>query len=235
MWQGQSDSPNDSYFTRKEMRHSMTKPIKWQTDPSAQSDQRLHCPHEETYGPFFLIEHIAKTLIRLGGCPGWSESSLGAKIILLVLSCCGSNLTFHALSIGRHTNCFPLIHVLIISDGNSRRRLHFTFLIVCKYIILRISRSGFPSPGHFFLPEVCDLVLYTAVLFPPLTLPLPQFLYLGFFPHLQSKENQTIIKNLKNLDTQKNSCNTVNFLNIRTPKKFVVITLKFELCRSTIE
>ena len=28
---------------------------------------------------------------------------------------------------------------------------------------------------------------------------------------------------------------TVNFLNIRTPKKFVVITLKFELCGSTIE
>ena len=28
---------------------------------------------------------------------------------------------------------------------------------------------------------------------------------------------------------------TVNFLNIRTPKKNVVITLKFELCGSTIE
>ena len=28
---------------------------------------------------------------------------------------------------------------------------------------------------------------------------------------------------------------TVNFLNIRTPKKFVIITLKFELCGSTIE
>ena len=28
---------------------------------------------------------------------------------------------------------------------------------------------------------------------------------------------------------------TINFLNIRTPKKFVVITLKFELCGSIIE
>ena len=28
----------------------------------------------------------AKTLIRLGGCPGWSESLLGAQAILLVLS-----------------------------------------------------------------------------------------------------------------------------------------------------
>ena len=32
----------------------------------------------------------AKTLIRLGGCPGRSESSLGAHS-LLVLSCCGLN------------------------------------------------------------------------------------------------------------------------------------------------
>ena len=29
---------------------------------------------------------IAKTLIWLGKCPGWSESSLGAEVILLVLS-----------------------------------------------------------------------------------------------------------------------------------------------------
>ena len=28
----------------------------------------------------------AKTLIRLSRCPGWSESSLGAQVILLVLS-----------------------------------------------------------------------------------------------------------------------------------------------------
>ena len=28
-----------------------------------------------------------KTLIRLGGCPGRSESSLGAHAILMVLSC----------------------------------------------------------------------------------------------------------------------------------------------------
>ena len=31
-----------------------------------------------------------KTLIRLGGCPGWSESSLGAHAILLVLTWGGS-------------------------------------------------------------------------------------------------------------------------------------------------
>ena len=32
----------------------------------------------------------AKSLIRLGGCQGWSESLLGAHANLLVLSCCGS-------------------------------------------------------------------------------------------------------------------------------------------------
>ena len=33
-----------------------------------------------------------RRLIRLGGCPGWSESSLGAYVILLVLSYSGSNI-----------------------------------------------------------------------------------------------------------------------------------------------
>ena len=37
---------------------------------------------------FFM--RTAKTLIRLGGCPGWSEASLGAQINLLVLLCSGS-------------------------------------------------------------------------------------------------------------------------------------------------
>ena len=41
----------------------------------AQSDQSLRFPHEENLAP---IERTANTLIRLGGCPGWSESSLFA-------------------------------------------------------------------------------------------------------------------------------------------------------------
>ena len=46
---------------------------------STQSDQSLRCPREETLGPQLPSEHKAKILIRLGGCPGWSESSLGAQ------------------------------------------------------------------------------------------------------------------------------------------------------------
>ena len=36
----------------------------------------------------------AETQIRLGGCPGWSESSVGAQVIWLVLSWDGSNIPF---------------------------------------------------------------------------------------------------------------------------------------------
>ena len=56
---------------------------------SAQSDQSLRCPHEETLGPQLL--RALQRLIRLGGSPGWSESSLGTQTILLVLSWGHSN------------------------------------------------------------------------------------------------------------------------------------------------
>ena len=53
----------------------------------------FHCLHEKALGPWLPLERTAKTLIRLGGCPGWSESSLGAHI-LLVLSCFSSLVWF---------------------------------------------------------------------------------------------------------------------------------------------
>ena len=46
---------------------------------STQSDQSLRCPHEESWGPELPTERTAKTLIRLGGCPDWSESSVGPQ------------------------------------------------------------------------------------------------------------------------------------------------------------
>ena len=62
---------------------------------SAQSEQSLRCPPEESLGLKPSIERTAKTLIRLGECPGWSESLLGAHVILLVLSWGGSNMYPH--------------------------------------------------------------------------------------------------------------------------------------------
>ena len=74
---------------------------------SAQSDQSQRCPPEANLGPKLPSERTARTLnrlggcpgwsetlIRLGGCPGWSESSLGTKVILLVLSWGGSKCFF---------------------------------------------------------------------------------------------------------------------------------------------
>ena len=52
----------------------------------ARSDQSLRCPHEEASGPWLFIERTAKTLFRLCGCTGWSESSLGSQVILLFFS-----------------------------------------------------------------------------------------------------------------------------------------------------
>ena len=57
---------------------------------SVQSDQSLCCPHEEALGPWLPIKRTTKTLIRMGECPDWSESSLGTQVILLLLSCCSS-------------------------------------------------------------------------------------------------------------------------------------------------
>ena len=57
---------------------------------SALSDQSLRCPYEETLGPQLPTERTAKTLIRLSGCPGWSEPYAGRSVILLVLSWAGS-------------------------------------------------------------------------------------------------------------------------------------------------
>ena len=66
--------------------------------PSEDSDQpghppnliSLHCALNRKLRVQCFFMRTGKTQIRLGGCPGWSESSLGAQVILLVLSCCGS-------------------------------------------------------------------------------------------------------------------------------------------------
>ena len=54
-----------------------------QYEPPHDKTNKITCAPSEDLD-FFM--RTAKTLIRLGGCPGWSESSLGAKAILLVLS-----------------------------------------------------------------------------------------------------------------------------------------------------
>ena len=73
------------------MSRLMTKPTKWLCPAKTQNrlggDQpghppsliSLRYPHEESLGPKLPSERTANTLIRLGGCPGWTESLLGAS------------------------------------------------------------------------------------------------------------------------------------------------------------
>ena len=76
------------------MSRPMTKPTKWLCTQrrlrsawaSAQSHQSHHCLHEETFGSS-ATECTEKSLIRLGICPGWTESS---QSFLLILSWGGS-------------------------------------------------------------------------------------------------------------------------------------------------
>ena len=51
-----------------------------------------------------------KTLIRLGGCPGWSVSSLGTHVSLLFLSYCSLLIL----------DCFGFMHLQCIDDKNPK-------------------------------------------------------------------------------------------------------------------
>ena len=74
--------------------------------PCENSDQPGHLPSLIRVFAIRMKKHwvlsypssLLRTLIRLGGCPGWSESSLGVHTILLVLSWGGSNFVVSLLS-----------------------------------------------------------------------------------------------------------------------------------------
>ena len=57
--------------------------IQWRVNVSAQSDQSLRCPHEETLHPWLPKVRPMNILIRLRECAGWSESSLGAHVLII--------------------------------------------------------------------------------------------------------------------------------------------------------
>ena len=83
IWQSAEQMGKDSlYWIKKKrsvnMSRLMTKPTKWHVRP-AKTQISLGCPHEERLGPWLPTECRSKTLISLGGCPGWSESSLGTQ------------------------------------------------------------------------------------------------------------------------------------------------------------
>ena len=60
----------------------------------------LCCPHEESLGPRLSIEWTAKTLIWLGRCPGWSESSLGTRSF-----CWFCHVVAHCIAVTEASSC----------------------------------------------------------------------------------------------------------------------------------
>ena len=103
---------------------------------SAQSDQSLRCPHEETLGPELPIEHKVKTELSL--C--WRH------VILLVLSCGGSNVNgcsvwiqncVMRVAVLHHMACrvVPNSHPITSWDGifnwHSMKSLYFGFKWRC--------------------------------------------------------------------------------------------------------
>ena len=87
------------YFQHN-LSRDMTKPVKWvcaqrrlrsawadrrfrSAWASAQCDQSLRCALNGYLRTQVFLLRTAKTLIILGGCPGWSESSLGARSLRL--------------------------------------------------------------------------------------------------------------------------------------------------------
>ena len=64
-----------------------------QTNKQTKSN-KMTCAHSEDSDQsgtqVFFFRWTSKSLIGLGGGPGWSESLLGAHVILLVLSCGGT-------------------------------------------------------------------------------------------------------------------------------------------------
>ena len=133
--------------------------------------------------------------------------------------------------------------------------LYLAYLLLYACWILSLCCPKYVTSQYFFLRKYMLYIvdssdfLLSFFLFLASGMPgLAGKLYFSFLQYLQG--GRIITKctwetgNLKDLSVGHNSGSayiisidiyTVNFLNSRTPKTFVVITLKFELCGSTIE
>ena len=82
----------------------------------------------------------AKTLIRLGRCPGWSESSLGGHPILLVLSWGGSNLSWPETWLCSHHG---RVERLSMDWSCTAVGLKFVSSVFCFYLLLLLTPTWF--------------------------------------------------------------------------------------------
>ena len=77
---------------------------------SAQSDQSLRWPYEESLHPWLSKVRPVRILIRLRECAGWSESSPGAHVLRYIAGRFGSFVSLNAINIlGRNVIITQLI------------------------------------------------------------------------------------------------------------------------------
>ena len=143
--------------------HSTTKPTKWYVPQqifrsawaSAQSDQSLRSAFNREFRAQCFFMRTVKTLIRLGECPGWSESSLGTQVILLISSCSDSNyfVSWHLKRICETINmqswmiCITLINFLA-----------FKFTILCTALI--VSKKKVITPTHEMSLMIQEIIMF---------------------------------------------------------------------------
>ena len=80
MWAAARQNQETDPWTQRRLRSTLA---------SAQPGQSRRCALSRNLRTQHFFMRTSKTLIRLDGCPGWSESSLDAHANLLFLSCSG--------------------------------------------------------------------------------------------------------------------------------------------------
>ena len=124
---------------------------------SAQSDQSLCCALNGYLRAQCFFMRTANTLIRLGGCPDWSESSLGAhSLVCFVMSrLISCTLFFITCLFGGHVicDCFACGRNVLCSVWQQQKMIvnHSRFLHECFYEVT--------SNGQTFI-EMVEEVLH---------------------------------------------------------------------------
>ena len=153
------------------MSRDMTKPTKWLCTQrrlrsalaSAQSDPSLRCALNGYLRTQAFFMRTAKTLIRLGGFPGWSESSLGTQsfcwfrhvaaqiaIIILKFEQSGSNIKVSTVCRQNGKLCRSRLLLLSFLQEQSDLGLHW-----CRYVLLGlVNHIGREWAYKLFLDQI---------------------------------------------------------------------------------
>ena len=129
----------------------------WSASAFAQSEQSS-LPVLRSLGPKLPIKCTVKT-DQTGRMPGWSESSLCAQVILIVLSCSDSN-----VSLSRQFEPVSYLSVwcAVIRSGSAVRLVGMLFLITIK-CFLYVKKRKFCWIYHNYSTQTCSLYLFLSI------------------------------------------------------------------------